>query len=109
MDQPLVMGGAAMTLSTPTLLLTEARWQRIAALLPPPKQGGRPMVDSYPLLAGILWIMRTGSPWRELPVEFGHWHTAYTRYHDWQCSGLWTQILAILAAPESDHTPELSL
>jgi hypothetical protein len=105
LDQPPVMDGTVTSLSTPTLLLTEAHWQQIAALLPLPKQGGRPMVDSYPLLAGILWIMQTGAPWRALPTEFGHWHTAYTRYQDWQRSGLWSQILNILG--ELQTTPEL--
>lgn len=100
-EQPRAARRTPIPLSTPPLLLTAARWERIAPLLPRPKEHGRPMVDSYPLLAGILWIMGTGAAWRELPAEYGHWHTAYTRYRDWQRSGLWTQILAILAAPDS--------
>lgn len=96
-------GGVPVTLSTPVLRLTDEHWGRIAALLPPPKDQGRPMEDSRPLLAGILWIMQTGAPWRKLPTEFGHWHTAYTRYRDWQRSGLWTTILAILAGTDAHH------
>ncbi|MGI8968107.1 MAG: transposase [Chloroflexota bacterium] len=97
------MSSTAVTLATPVLLLTQARWEQIAPLLPPPKKQGRPTVDSYPLLAGILWIMRTGAPWRMMPAEFGHWHTAYSRYQDWQQSGLWITILAILKTDEDSH------
>jgi len=60
--------------------------------------------NSYPLLAGILWIMRTGAPWCQIPAQFRPWHTAYTRYQDWQHSGLWTKILAILQPPDTGHT-----
>jgi transposase len=100
-EQPPATSGTAITVSTPVLRLTEARWEQISALLPPPKAQGRTAVNSYPLLDGILWIMRTGAPWRHMPAHFGHWHTAYTRYQDWQRSGLWPQILAILQAPDS--------
>ena len=102
LDRPVASGGTPLTLSTPVLRLTDERWQRIAALLPPPQERGRRMEDARPLLAGILWIMQTGAPWRRLPAEFGHWHTAYTRYQDWQRSGLWTTILAILAGRDAD-------
>jgi transposase len=84
-------------------VVTQERWERIASLLPSPNPIGRPPVESRLLLTGILWIMRTGAAWRDLPAEYGHWHTAYTRYHDWQQSGLWTQILAILEAPNLGH------
>lgn len=101
MDRPIARGGTATTLSTPALHLTDERWERIAALLPPSKARGRPMEDSATLLAGILWIMQTGTSWRKLPAEYGQWHTAYTRYQDWQRSGLWTSILAILAGQDA--------
>src|SRR5450759_2688988 len=54
-------------LSSPRVELTDARWERIAALLPPPSTGGRPAQDHRRLLAGMLWIMRTGATWREVP------------------------------------------
>lgn len=103
-EQPPATSGTALTLSTPTLVLTDAHWQQISALLPSPKDHGRPPVDSFSLLAGILWIIRTGAPWRAMPTQFGHWHTAYTRYQDWQRAGLWTTILAILQAPDTEHS-----
>ncbi len=83
-------------LSHPLPELTDARWKRIAAILPPVSARGRPAQDHRRLLGGILWVMRTGATWREVPDHFGHWHTVYTRYRDWQRSGLWSRILKIL-------------
>jgi hypothetical protein len=84
--------------------LTDDRWERIAALLPPPSIGGRPAQDHRRLLAGMLWIMRTGATWREVPAHFGSWHTVYTRYRDWCTAGIWHDILAMLDPdPPVDH------
>ncbi|GAC1474659.1 MAG: hypothetical protein PVSMB7_29880 [Chloroflexota bacterium] len=77
--------------------LTDARWERIAALLPPPSTGGRPAQDHRRLLAGMLWMMRSGATWREVPERFGPWHTVYTRYRQWCKAGIWHDILAALA------------
>jgi transposase len=51
----------------------------------------------------ILWIMRTGCPWRDLPGEFGPWQTAYSRFREWTRSGLWQAILAGLSTPARDE------
>ena len=54
---------------------TEAQWQRIAPLLPkPPKQrkGGRPWIENRRVLEGILWILRSGARWQDLPEKFPH-------------------------------------
>jgi transposase len=50
--------------------------------------------------------MRTGSPWRDLPSEFGKWYTAYTRFHRWTRKGVWPRVLAALA---QDNASEFSL
>lgn len=50
-----------------------------------------------------------GASRREMPAQFGYWHTADSQYQDWQRSGLWPQILVIVRTPELDHAPELSL
>jgi transposase len=49
------------------------------------------------MLNGILWILRTGAPWRDLPYEFGPWETVYTRFNAWAKSPFWNSILDILA------------
>lgn len=83
--------------------LTDAHWKQIAALLPPLAARGRPAQDHRQLVAGMLWVMRTGASWREMPDHFGPWHTVYTRYADWRRSGLWSQILEILVPQETLH------
>jgi len=64
---------------------------------------GRPTADHRTVLAGILWIIRTGASWRELPAHFGSWHTVYTRYQQWRTSGLWQQILDVFNPTDTTH------
>jgi len=85
------------TMLAGTAALSDSLWQQIAPLLPPPKPPrGRPAVEHRRLLEGLLWIMRTGAPWREMPAAYGSWHTAYSRYQRWGQDGLWDRICAIL-------------
>lgn len=77
--------------------LSEAAWQRVRALLPPPHPGGRrPTRDHRQMITAILWVERTGCSWRALPSHFGPWHTVHNRYRRWRKSGLWAAIHAIL-------------
>jgi transposase len=55
------------------LLRNDAQWHAIEPLLPRCKSGGRPSRDRRVLLDGILWILRTGAPWQDVPEEFGPW------------------------------------
>lgn len=89
--------------------LTDDRWERIAAIFPPPSTTGRPAQDHRRLLAGMLWVMRTGATWREIPEQFGPWHTVYTRYRDWCNTGIWHDILAALTPNPPVDLPYLSL
>jgi len=83
--------------------LTDAEWHGIAPLLPPQKPTtGRPRHDHRTVLAGILWVVRSGASWRAMPTEYGTWETAYTRDHLWCATGLWSPILATLAPKDSD-------
>ncbi len=76
------------------LELTDERWTRIAALLPPQKpQIGRPNHDHRTILCGMLWVVRTGSSWRDLPEQFGPWETVHSRYQRWRKAGIWQQVL----------------
>ena len=74
-------------------MLTDTQWHRIEALLPS-QQGkqSRPRKDDRLVIEGILWSLRTGAPWRDLPEKFGSWATVYGRFRDWTLSGLWLQI-----------------
>ncbi len=48
------------------------------------------------MLEGILWVLRTGAPWRDLPERFGLWRTVYSRFRRWQQADVWQQVLAAL-------------
>jgi Putative transposase of IS4/5 family (DUF4096) len=76
-------------------LLADAQWDRVRALLPTQEPGqGRPRRDDRQVLCGILWIMDTGSSWRDLPEEeFGPNSTLHGRYRKWLKEGLWSRIV----------------
>lgn len=50
-------------------------------------------MDHRLILNGVFWRTRTGSPWRDLPGEYGHWKTAYNRHRRWSADGTYTRIL----------------
>ena len=62
--------------------LTNTQWQRLKPLLPPQKPTvGRPNNDHRQTINGILWILRTGAPWRDLPERYGAWETVSGRFY----------------------------
>ncbi len=77
--------------------LTDEQWERLKPLLPPQKpKTGRPAHDHRTILNGLLWILRTGAPWRDLPERYGLWRTVASRYYRWCQAGIWDQLLAEL-------------
>jgi len=80
--------------------ITNEQWQRIAEFIPEPKarpgQSGRPPQDPRAVLNGILWILRTGAPWRDLPERFGPWRTVYGYFKGWQADGTFDRVLEAL-------------
>lgn len=78
--------------------LTDEHFEQINRLLPPEDSGpGRPpIVRNREALEGILHILRTGTPWRDLPPAYGHWHTIYMRWQRWIERGVWGDILQLL-------------
>ena len=79
-------------------VLSDAQWQRIAPDLPG-KEGdpGRSGEDNRLFVEAVLWLVRTGSPWRDLPEEFGKWKTVYTRFWRWADKGIWQSLFNRLA------------
>ena len=74
--------------------LTNEQWERLQPFLPPQKpRTGRPALDHRTVLNGILWVLRTGAPWRDLPERYGKWTTAYSRFQRWRKAGVWDRIL----------------
>lgn len=80
------------------LLLTDDEWELIADVFPEPAATGRPRRDARMVLDGILWVLRTGSPWRDLPEEFGAWKTAWRMFDTWTADGTLAEILHRLQA-----------
>lgn len=75
--------------------LTEAEWAKLAPLLPPQKPArGRPAEDHRRILNAILWKVRTGAPWRDIPERYGSWATVYSRFRRWRLAGIWDQVFA---------------
>lgn len=81
--------------------LSDAEWAIIAPLLPN-KSRGVPRVDDRRVLNGIFWILRTGSPWRDLPERYGPYTTVYNRFNRWAKAGVWVRIFEALAARSPD-------
>jgi transposase len=87
--------------------LTEEQWERLAPLLPRQKaKTGRPAQDHRRILNGILWVIRTGAPWRDLPDRYGPWLTVCSRFQRWRKAGVWDRIFAAVQRA-SDAAGEL--
>jgi transposase len=79
--------------------LTDAEWERLAALLPPERpKTGRPNKAHRLIVNAILWKLRTGAPWRDLPERYGPWESVYTRFRRWRVAGVWDRALAAIQA-----------
>jgi transposase len=77
--------------------VTDEQWEVIQPILPKrTAKTGRPPSDPRLMLNGILWILRTGSPWRDLPERFGPWQTVYDHFAKWRALGAYDRILEAL-------------
>lgn len=80
--------------------LTEAQWQVVRPLLTPqrrPDGRGRPWREARAVLNGILWVLRTGAPWHDLPDRYPPYQTCHRRFQHWQRDGTLTRLLHALA------------
>ena len=77
--------------------LTEADWTRQEPLLPRGGGRGRPSQCHRLMLEAMLWIVRTGAPWRDLPPAYGPWQSVYTRFSRWSRKGVLKQLFDKLA------------
>lgn len=79
--------------------LTDRQWAALEPLLPAPKRSGRPSLWSRrQLIDGIRWRVRTGVPWRDVPVCYGSWSAMYALFRRWQRDGTWARVLTALQA-----------
>jgi transposase len=77
--------------------VSDTQWELIEPLLPVrTATTGRPPQDPRLMLNGMLWILRTGAPWRDLPHRYGPWQTVYHYFNQWRKDGIFDQILESL-------------
>lgn len=82
--------------------LSDEQWERLKPLLPPEKPPtGRPNSDHRTMINGMVWILRTGAPWRDLPERYGNWSSVHSRFRRWRQAGIWAQIWT--ASKEQDE------
>src|SRR5256885_14122956 len=75
--------------------LTDEQWNKIEPLFPkiePSVAGGRRRVDNRRCFQGILWVLRSGARWKDLPAQFPSPSTCWRRLRDWEMAGLWLKI-----------------
>jgi len=81
--------------------LTDAQWAFIEPLLPElPRRAdgrGRPWRDSREVLNGILWVLRTGAQWSEMPDRYPSYQTCHRRFQQWSRAGVMDRLLRALA------------
>ena len=73
--------------------LTNKQWEILGPLLPPAKPGGRPRtVDLREVVNGILYVLRSGCPWRMVPHDLPPWQTLYKYFRGWTKDGTWERV-----------------
>jgi len=82
--------------------LTDDEWEMIRDVFPAPARTGRPPRDRRQVVDAILWILRTGAPWRDLPEEYGPWGTVWDLFNKWNADGTLDQILTLLRSAHVD-------
>ena len=91
--------------------LTDEQWDRIAPHLPehpPSPKGGRPRVDDRDCLEGLLWLLRAGARWQDIPLDLPSGSTCWRRLHEWASEGVLGEIHALLIK-ELDELGKLDL
>ena len=85
--------------------LTGAQWRRIEQLVPG-KDGdkGRHGEDNRLFVDAVLWIARSGAPWRDMPEEFGNWNSVFQRFRRWAKKGVWQRVFnALIENPDFEY------
>ena len=79
-------------------ILSDSQWKRIEPLLSGKKSDcGVTAKDNRLFVEALLWIARTGSPWRDMPKDFGPWMQIYVRYNRWAKRGIWKHAFEVLS------------
>lgn len=79
--------------------INDPDWERIQDVLPPENTGeGRPSKPNRVMLNGMLWKVKTGAPWRDLPPRFGPWKTVYSRFRLWSKNDVFQKVFESLSS-----------
>ena len=80
------------------LVLNDDQWQSLCGLIiGRPDQKGSTGRDNRMFVEGVLWIVRTGSPWRDLPEAFGDWNSVFRRFSRWSRKGVWRRMFEAMS------------
>ena len=77
-------------------ILKEHQQKKILDFLEEDRSAGRPGKNELEFIEAVLWVIRCGSPWRDVPEEFGNWHAIYKRFDAWSRSGKWKRLFTFL-------------
>ena len=82
----------------PRKRLRDDQWERIKDFLPGKvSDAGVTAKDNRLFIEAVLWIARTGSPWRDLDPALGNWHATYTRFSRWGKKGVWQRVIEAIS------------
>ncbi len=86
-------------------VLTDAQWAKMEPhCLGKPGDPGRSGEDNRRFVEAIPWVVRTGSPWRDIPPSFGEWSSIYTRFQDWTAADVFARLFAAVSAePDMEY------
>ena len=90
--------------------ITDKAWEQLEPALKAAKhsQAGKPAEqDERLFMEALLWLARTGSPWRDLPRELGRWHNVYMRFRRWDDSGVWQRLWIALQTEAMSEAREV--
>jgi putative transposase len=80
------------------LVLRDDQWERMSAhIIGDGRTRGSSGRDNRMFLEGVLWIVRTGAPWRDLPEVFGAWNSVFRRFSRWSAKGVWRRIFEAMS------------
>ena len=80
------------------LVLSDSAWDRIAGhIIGDERSRGTSGRDNRMFVEGVLWIVRTGAPWRDLPEVFGEWNSVFRRFSRWSRKGVWQRIFEAMS------------
>ena len=84
--------------------VSASQWPRMEGFLPGrPGSAGATAKDNRQFVNGVLWVLRGGVQWKDLPAEYGNWKIVHRRFTRWARAGLWEQIFRVLLE-DSDNT-----